>query len=153
MIIYTALESWCLIYYIFSSCSKFHSHSPSLFLPNLHTKTFNYASPCSTLTTLSLATNNTSILGKKNLAMWWGDTNATSNHKSPIVDITSALLCNSIVKGSNESTKVYMSWCMAMIVQLPAPFLAFSQTWILVYILVWVTWIAKSPILEILCLG
>jgi len=38
-----------------------------------------------------------------------------------------------------------LSWCLATIVLFPTPFHVCNQTWTLVYILVWITCITRSP--------
>jgi hypothetical protein len=78
----------------FSSCSKFHNHYPSTFLPNLHTKTLDLSFQCSILATLSPIINNVSIPRKRNLTKWKGEPTAIGNHKYPIL-------------GTNSTSSIY----------------------------------------------
>lgn len=110
MITYDPTNNWWNSYCILSPCSKFHNHFPSIFLPSRQTRAFDSVLECSILTILSPTTNDTSILGMKNLAQQEGEFAAINIHISPTLGIESTSSNNSIVNGldKNRGKIIYM---------------------------------------------
>jgi hypothetical protein len=100
------------------------------------------------LTTLSPRSNKVSILGKKNLIQWEGETIIKSNTNPLSLVLNQPLQrFQYSIDWLKREEKLYLCWCRTIVVQLLAPFPVLSKIWTLIYILVWVTNNARSPTL------